>query len=81
MKTKNELLSNREIEVLELIKQTYSNVEISKILIISIHTVKAHIKQIFRKLGAKSRLEAVVIGIKLGYIAIDYPLENLEENK
>jgi len=64
-------LSKREIEVLELMKQIYENIEIATKLSISIHTVKVHIKRIFEKLNARNRLEAVLIGLKKGYIRLD----------
>jgi DNA-binding NarL/FixJ family response regulator len=52
-------LSNREIEILEVIASGLSNFEISNKLFISEKTVKAHINHIFKKLGVKSRTQAV----------------------
>jgi len=52
-------LSNREIEILEVIASGLSNLEISNKLFISEKTVKAHINHIFKKLGVKSRTQAV----------------------
>lgn len=48
-------LSPRELEVIHLILDGKSNKEIENILFVSIHTVKNHIYNIFRKLGVKSR--------------------------
>ena len=52
-------LSNREIEILEIIASGLSNLEISDKLYISEKTVKAHINHIFKKMGVKSRTQAV----------------------
>ena len=52
-------LSNREIEILQAIASGLSNFAISDKLYISEKTVKAHINHIFKKLGVKSRIQAV----------------------
>ena len=53
-------LTDREFEVLKLLTQGKSNEEIAEILIIEVCTVKAHITSVFKKLGVKTRLQAVV---------------------
>jgi LuxR family maltose regulon positive regulatory protein len=60
-----EPLSAREIEVLKLIEGGLSNQEIASKLFISIPTVKRHISNIYAKLGAKSRTQAVSLGREL----------------
>ena len=60
-----EPLSLRELEVLKLIEAGYSNQEIAAKLVISIPTVKRHISNIYAKLGAKSRTQAVSLGREL----------------
>ena len=57
-------LTEREITMLKLIMQGYANSQISKKIFISIHTVKAHIGSIIRKLDAKNRTNAVYIALK-----------------
>ena len=52
-------LTNKEIEVMKLISAQKSNKEISNELFISEATVKTHINNIYRKLGVKSRKEAI----------------------
>lgn len=52
-------LSAREVEVFELMATGLTNAEMAGELNIAVNTVKQHVKQIFRKLGARSRLEAV----------------------
>jgi DNA-binding CsgD family transcriptional regulator len=52
-------ISNREIEIINLILSGKSNKEIEETLFISFHTVKNHISNIFRKLRVKSRYELI----------------------
>ena len=59
-----EKLTNREITILKLIMQGYANSQISDEVFISIHTVKAHVGSIMKKLNAKNRTNAVYIAIK-----------------
>ena len=53
------LLSRREVEVLERLRQRESDKIIGRRLEISHHAVKFHTKNIFRKLGVHSREDAV----------------------
>ena len=53
-------LSERELEVLRLFAEGHSNQEITDKLIISLGTVKAHSSNIYRKLGASNRTQAVI---------------------
>ena len=52
-------LSNRELEVLELLAKGYSNQEIAGQLFVSLSTVKAHNQHLFEKLDVKRRTQAV----------------------
>ncbi len=54
-----EPISQRELEVLELINQGLANKEIAQKLHLSPATVKAHIRNLYGKIGAKSRTEAL----------------------
>ena len=54
-------LSDREIEVVELLAQGLCNKEISAKLYVSEHTVKGHLKNITRKVGAESRGNIIAI--------------------
>lgn len=58
-----EKLTKREVAILKLIRQGYENYEIGQIIFISIHTVKAHISTIMRKLNARNRANAVYIAM------------------
>lgn len=57
-------LTDREVEVLTLLVHGKSNSEISNKLSISLATVKYHLRNIYSKLGAKSRVEAVTIALE-----------------
>jgi LuxR family maltose regulon positive regulatory protein len=61
----NEPLTAREKEVLKLIGSGFSNQAIADKLVISFTTVKRHISNIYTKLDAKSRTQAVAIGNEL----------------
>lgn len=54
-------LTNKQVEVLELIGVGHSNKEIAALLSISIETVKGHVKDILERLNAKNRMEASII--------------------
>jgi LuxR family maltose regulon positive regulatory protein len=60
-----EPLTEREIEVLKLIENGCANQEIAAKLFISIPTVKRHISNIYAKLGAKNRTQAVSLAREL----------------
>jgi len=61
-------LSEREIEILRLIAQGFSNQEISKNLFLALNTVKGHNRNLFGKLGVKNRTEAVLRARQLGIL-------------
>lgn len=53
------LLTPRELEVLATLAEGMTNKAIARRLDISLHTVKFHVESLFRKLGARTRTEAV----------------------
>ena len=63
-----EPLSQRELEILQLIAQGLSNHEIGKRLFLALSTVKGHNRNIFDKLQVKSRTEAVARARELGLV-------------
>jgi len=65
-----EKLTQRELEVLEMMSEGLSNKEIAALLNISVHTAKFHISSILGKLGASSRTEASAIGLRRGLVTI-----------
>ena len=62
------VLSERELQVLELVTAGVSTREIAAALFISPETVKSHLTQIYRKLPARDRAHAAVKGIRLGLV-------------
>jgi len=66
-----EPLSSRELEVLPLIAEGLTNQEIAARLYLSLHTVKAHARTIYAKLGVSSRTQAVARGRALGFLSED----------
>lgn len=63
-------LTPRERQVLDGIKEGNSNRMVARLLGISERTVKVHLHSIFIKLGAASRTEAVIEGIRSGCITL-----------
>lgn len=63
-------LTEREMEVLNLVVQGYSNQQIADTLVISLATVKAHISSILSKLQVSSRAEAIAYAIKHKLVSI-----------
>ncbi len=63
-----ESLSQRELEVLRLVAAGLSNQEIAHELCISLNTIKTHTKNIYSKLGARSRIQAVRQAKELGLL-------------
>jgi predicted ATPase/DNA-binding CsgD family transcriptional regulator len=64
-----EPLSDREKEVLEYIAQGKSNRQIADILIVSVGTIKAHTHNIYEKLDAPNRVQALARARELGIIS------------
>lgn len=61
-------LTSRERDVLALMGKGVAPAQIARVLNISIHTSRGHVKAIFAKLGVQSQLEAVVKAQQLGLI-------------
>ncbi len=61
-----ETLSARELEVLGLLKSNLTGPAIAEQLVVSLNTVRYHTKNIYRKLGATTRLEAIQRAKEIG---------------
>jgi two-component system NarL family response regulator len=64
-------LTNREIEVLQLVARGMRNKEIAADLKISDETVQGHVKSILAKLSVHDRTEAVAVAIRRGIVHLD----------
>ena len=61
-------LSERELEVLRLIGRGLSNAEIAAELVISMATVKTHVRHVLQKLRLRDCVQAVVVAYESGLI-------------
>lgn len=68
---RHEGLSTRERQVLERVVQGLSNPEIAGDLMVSVDTVKTHVRNVLLKLRVRGRIQAVVTGLQLGLV--DWP--------
>jgi DNA-binding NarL/FixJ family response regulator len=66
----NPELTDRELEVLQLVAQGMSNLKIGAALNITESTVKSNINRILSKLGAKDRTQATIIALKRGIASL-----------
>jgi two-component system, NarL family, response regulator LiaR len=63
-------LSTREIEIIKMAARGMSNKDIAKELELTLRTVKGHLANIFSKLHVGSRTEAVIAGLRSGFLSI-----------
>jgi DNA-binding NarL/FixJ family response regulator len=61
-------ITPREREVLELVAQGFSNTEIAGALTLERTTIKTHVQRILAKLGARNRVEVVILAYEWGLI-------------
>ena len=67
----SEPLSGRELDILKLAAKGISNKDIADQLFLSPRTVQAHLGHIFNKLGVASRTEAVLYGLRRGWLVLE----------
>jgi two-component system NarL family response regulator len=68
---RREELTQRELEVLQMLTRGRSNKEIASGLFISEDTVKSHLKTLFAKLGVQDRTEAAIAAIRHGIVHLE----------
>lgn len=61
-------LTDRETEVLRLVAEGLSNVEIGRRIFITENTVKTHVARVLAKLGVRDRVQAVVVAYESGLV-------------
>lgn len=61
-------LTDREIQVLQLMSEGNTNLEIGARLRLARATVSSHAKRLYRKLGVDDRASAVIVGLRAGLI-------------
>ena len=74
------MLTEREIKILKYLIMGLQNDVISDKLHISIHTTKAHLESIFKKLGVKNRVQAAIKTISLGIVSKNDILDIYDKN-
>ncbi|MBN2910213.1 response regulator transcription factor [Polycladomyces sp. WAk] len=67
----DENLTPRELDVLQLMVKGHSNKEIAEQLFISDKTVKIHVSNILKKLGVKSRSQAIIYAIQHELVVLE----------
>lgn len=65
---RHEGLSEREAEILALVTQGKDNAEVAALTFLSPNTVKSYIRTIYRKIGVTSRTQAVLWGVRRGFL-------------
>ncbi len=65
------LLTLREVEVLRLVAQCFTDTEIAHILDIAEATAKSHTRHIKAKLGVSRRASLVLYAVKMGLVCLD----------
>jgi DNA-binding NarL/FixJ family response regulator len=65
---RTEGLSDRESEILALITQGKNNAEVAAITFLSPNTIKSYVRTIYRKIGVTSRTQAVLWGVRHGFV-------------
>jgi NarL family two-component system response regulator LiaR len=70
-RTGKDVLTDREIEVLQLLAQGHSNREISEVLTISEATVRTHVSNILAKLNLCSRTQAALYALREGLASLE----------
>ncbi|MDX2231452.1 MAG: LuxR C-terminal-related transcriptional regulator [Leptolyngbyaceae cyanobacterium bins.349] len=63
--------SERELDVLKLIVDSYRNPEIVKVLYLSEHTVKTYVWMILNKLLVSDRIQTAVVALRSGLVSLE----------
>ena len=66
---RNSILTAREADVLKHIGHGLKNREIAEVMCIALKTVEAHVQHILQKMGAKSRTQAIINALRMGWLS------------
>ena len=67
----DELVTRRQLEILKLLAHGHSYEDIGVALNLSINTVRSHVRTLYERLGASTKVEAVIAAIELGLLPRD----------
>ena len=73
---RREGLTDREAEVLALITQGKSNAEIAALVYLSPNTIKTYIRSLYRKIDVESRTQAMLWGVRHGFLPDHHRIEH-----
>ena len=79
-KVKSEPITYREMHILSLSAQGYSNKEIAEALGIAYQTVKNNFYRLMKKLGAKTNAQALLLAMQSDMISIEYISDDMDES-
>lgn len=79
-KTKSEPITYREMHILSLSAQGYSNKEIAEALGLAYQTVKNNYHRLMKKLGAKTNAQALLLAMQSGMISIEHISDDMDES-
>jgi two-component system, NarL family, response regulator NreC len=70
---KEELLSPRELQVIQLMASGYTTQRIAEVLNISVHTVNSHRKNMLKKLKISSPMQLIAYAVEQGLVKVNFP--------
>ena len=77
---KSEPITYREMHILSMSAQGYSNKEIAEFLGIAYQTVKNNFHKLMKKLGAKTNAQALLLAMQSGMISIEHISDDMDES-